>query len=348
MTAVASPALRWSSVRDCARKAVYEATDAPARERTLREDRQLYRGRSVGHDWIISVATEKMWKVWIDSGPTHWLPPDLLAADEDSADVIAELRVQWELGIGHADLYIRETDTVIEVLSSQNPTGNMIRSKLIQARGYARTIDASNIALIIVDPSTLDEERVIVTSKSAQWEDLGAECDDRIAQALAWRDTGNLPGRVCAHPGEAWGHFCVFAAHCFDGYQAPALEAIDTEDARTLAARLAHVKAKRREIGVTDKLLETEQKDIQSELLEHVPAGEWQVGAYRVKHSERAGRRSFDFDRAENDSRIGELLVEFVKTGKPYQVWDVEQTGPATVSEDDYGDVPWTAEDLDG
>jgi hypothetical protein len=344
MSATTTPSLRWSSVRSCARKAIYEATAAPARERTLREDRQLYRGRSVGHDWIVAVATEKMWKVWVDSGPSHWLPPDLSASSEDEADVVAELRVQWEMGVGHADLYIRETDTVVEVLSSQNPTGDMVHSKLVQARGYARALDASNIALIVVDPSTLEEERVIVTSRSAQWDALAAECDERVTQVLGWRDSGQLPGRVCGKPGDAWGHFCTFAEHCFDGYVPATAEAIDSEDAQLLAIRLANVKAKRREIGATDRTLEEEQKEIQAKLDPLVPAGEWQVGGYRVKRSDRT-RKSFKLPLAEKDSRLpDELLAEFTSMSE-FTVWDVEQTGPAVVYEDDA--APWTDADLE-
>lgn len=326
--------MRWSSVRDCPRKAIFEATDAPARERTLREDRQLYRGRSVGHDWVVAVATEKMWKVWVDSGPTYWLPPDLAAATEDEADAIAELRVQWEMGVGHADLYIRETDTVIEVLSSHDPTGDQIRSKLLQARGYARAIDASNIALIIVDPATLDEQRVIVTDKSPQWDDLAHECDERIAQVTGWRDNGTLPDRVCAKPGEAWGHFCMYAAHCFDDWTPPDAETIESEDAQQLAIRLAHVKAKRREITSSDKLLEAEQKEIQGELVDLVPAGEWQVGGYLVKRSDRT-RQSFKLTSAQEDSRFPTLLLDEFTSVSQYTVWDVEKNGPALVTADE-------------
>ncbi len=341
--------LRWSSVRDCARKSVYEATGIEGRERTLNEERQLYRGRSVGHDWVIAVATEKMWKVWIDSGPTHWLPPDLLAASEDEAAAIAELRVQWEMGVGHADLYIRETDTIVEVLSSANPTGDMVRSKLIQARGYARAVDASNLALIIVNPATLEEERVIVTQGSPQWDDLAVECDERLAKVLAWRDTGTLPERACAKPSEAWSHFCVFAKHCFDDtplWAPPEPGQIDSDQAHTLAERLNDLKAQRRDLSSADKRLEEDQREIQAELDPLMPAaGEWQAGGYRVKRSDRT-RKSFKLTLAEEDSRFAdELLADFTSVSA-YTVWDVEQTGPAAV--EDFGDeAPWTAEDLD-
>lgn len=347
MAATDTVALRWSSVRDCPRKAVYEATGAPSRDRTVNEHRQLYRGRSVGHDWVVSVASEKMWKVWVDSGSDYWLPPDLKAATEDQADAIAELRVQWEMGVGHADLYIRETDTVVEVLSSQNPTGDMIRSKLIQARGYTRALDASNLALIVVNPATLEEDRVIVTEGSPQWDDLATECDQRLAQLAAWRDTAHLPARVCTTPGDAYGHFCLYAHHCFDGYQPAEREEIDSEQAQMLAIRLATIKNQRRQVAATDKTLEAEQKEIQAELDPLIPAGDWQIGGYRLKRSVRAGRRSFDFDRAQNDSRIPtSLLDEFTKISQPYSVWDVEQTGPTKVYADD--EAPWTDDDLEG
>jgi hypothetical protein len=335
MSTLATKPLRWSSVRNCPRLAVYEATDAPARERTLKEDRQLFRGRSVGHDWVVSVASEKMWKVWVDSGSTHWLPPHLAAVSEDEADVIAECRVQWEMGTGHADLYIRETDTVVEVLSSQNPTGDMIHSKLIQARGYARALDADNLALIVVDPATLDEERVIVTFGTARWDDLERECDERVAQLLEWRDEGTLPARVCGKPGEAWGHFCQYAEHCFDGYTPPALDTITDERTHELVARDFHARQKEREIKATLKLIETERKEIEAELAEQVEPGKWQVGNYQVNRSPRT-RKTFKLPLAEQDSRIPQPLLDEFTSVSSYEVWTVERAG--VTGEVDYGE----------
>lgn len=336
-----TPSLRWSSVRDCARKAVYEATGAPARDRTVAEERQLARGRSVGHDYVIAIANANGRKVHVASGPDYMLPyPEHRAANEDTADILAELPVQWELGTGHADAYVRDTDTVIEILSSQSATGDMIHSKLLQAGGYARCLDATSVAVAIVDPATLDDERVIVTAKSRRWAELMAEVDERIRLVLAWRDTGIIPARVCRKPGDAWGHFCLHAAHCFQDWEAPPVEQLDTPEAVELAARLAHLKAQRRTVSAQDKLLEQRQKEIQTELAEHVDQGERRIGNYVVKRSIRAGRRRFDFDRADLDSRIpDDVLAEFVKTGSSYSVWDVEQQGP--VEAPDFGEAPF-------
>lgn len=326
MATLETPMLRWSSVRDCARKAVYEATGAPHRDRTLREERQLARGRSVGRDYIVAIAQESRRLIHVASGSNHWVPPHLLAPSRDVAGIIAEQPIEWALGIGHADGYIVETNTVLEVLSSQHAAPDMIHSKVLQARGYAEGLGATSICLAIVDPATLEDERVIVTHTSPQWADLTVEMDDRVAQVLEWRDGGEMPGRVCLQPSESHGHFCLYAEHCFAGYEPPATPDLDSPEATQLAIQLATVKAKRREITSTDRTLEREQKDIQTQLAGHVPAGEWQLDGYLVKRSPRT-RISFALDMAREDSRIPRELIEEFTKSSTYEVWDVERNG---------------------
>lgn len=332
------PMLRWSSARDCPRKAIYEATSAPHRERTHREDRILARGRAVGHEYIVAIANESRRTVWVSSGNDFMLPyPDLRATAEDHAGILAELPVAWELGVGHADGYIRDADTVLEVLSSQNASGDLIHSKLLQAAGYARALDAHAVCVAIVDPATLEDDRVIVTRESDKWADLMGEVDERIAQLLTWRESGEMPGRVCRKPQDAWGHFCLFAGHCFDdvpGWTPDFAGDLESDEAQTLAIELTQVKAQRREITANDKALEAEQKRIQEELARIVPEGAWQVGGYAVNRSVRT-RRSFDLTRADLDGRFSDdLLAEFTTTSS-YDVWTVEKTGAVGVTADE-------------
>ncbi len=344
MTAATATSLRWSSTRDCPRKAVYEAEGAPGRDRTVAEDRYLFRGISVGHDFIVSLAASNGMKVWVDSGPDHWLPPELRADSEDTADALAELRVGWELGTGHCDLYVKATDTVIEVLSSQNPTAEQIHSKLLQARGYARALDAQSIALAIVDPATMEEDRVIVVASSERWDALGQECDERIAQVVEWRDSGTMPARVCSKPGEAWGHFCLYAAHCFEGHTPEPVTVITDERVHELAVRLAHVKNAKREVSATERQLDREAKEIQEQLAVLVDPGTVQAGRVKLTRSQRS-RETFKLQLAKEDSRLpADLLAEFTERSE-YAVWTTEILDQA--AEVDYGtEAPWTDEDL--
>lgn len=330
-------------MRDCPRKATYEATDAPARERTLAEQRQLYRGKSVGHDYVVALATANGWKVHVDSGPDHWLPPNLRADSFETADAIAEMKVAWELGTGHADLYIRPTDTVIEVLSSQNASADQVHSKLLQARGYARAIDAQAIALAVVHPASLEEDLVVVAADTPEWESLSVECDERVAKVLEWRNTGHIPERVCGRPGDAWGHFCTFADYCFDGWEPEPLAALEDPEVQGLALNLAKLKARRKTASAIDRQLEKEQKLIQDELAARVEPGKWVAGGVKLERSVRS-RPSFKLTLAKEDSRLpAELLEEFTEVSD-YDVWTAElldEGGQLVEATDDYGDVPF-------
>src|SRR4051812_29011253 len=109
---------RWSSVRDCARKAVYEATDAPHRDRTEHEERILWRGKSLGRDYMLFLANK-------------------YGADQ----ILTEVPVRWPFGTGHIDGVVIPTRTAIEVLSSAHASDAMIQSKLLQLVGYMEFAD---------------------------------------------------------------------------------------------------------------------------------------------------------------------------------------------------------------
>ena len=149
--ATAKPLLRASSLRDCPRKAVFEAIGAPARERTPKEDGTLWRGKSIGRDYTIFLATQMATKIYVESGAHHWVPPELRAKSIDTAGVIAEQRIRWPAGVGHCDAFIPETRTVVEVLSSAHASEEMRHSKLLQAVIYTEHHpQAENCALVIV------------------------------------------------------------------------------------------------------------------------------------------------------------------------------------------------------
>lgn len=340
MTVTETPMLRWSSVRDCPRKAVLEATTEPDRDWSREEKGYMLRGKSIGRDFILMLAAGNQANhenalIYVDSGPDRWVPEGLLTKSRDTAAFVAELRVPWEMGVGHADCFVAQHGTVIEVLSSAH--SDLAHSKLLQGVGYARELpEAKAVCLAIVNPSNMTEERVIVVRDSDQWKFLAEEVDERIAEVIAWRDTREWPDRVCAKPGDAWGHFCRHAVTCFAGWEAPETPVYDgdMEQAQMLAIQLAHVKAKRREIAQSDKLLEGEQKAIQSEFAKVFDYGKQIVGGFAVKRSARS-TTSFKLALAAQDSRLSsDLLAEFSSV-TPWDAWDIEQVGAVETVADD-------------
>lgn len=319
-TVTETPLMRLSTIRDCPRHAVYEAIGAPAREVYDRETRIMWSGRRIGQDYL---------DMWCEAHPGE--------------ELIREKKVPHPFGVGHEDAFIVSTGTVLEILSSAHASTEMVHSKLLQLVLYMTYDEAAvNGALLIVDPRDYSDERVIVVKGGDKWDELAAEAQERMEAVREWTTSGTLPGRVCARPENARGHFCRHAEFCFEGWMSDPVQALNDPDVHELAVRLAHVKAKRREIGSTDKTLEAEQKEIQSSLAEVVEPGEWRVGRVQLKRSPRS-KPTFKLALAREDSRLpAELLEEFTSTSV-FDVWDAQIVADEANAdfEVDFGDTPF-------
>jgi hypothetical protein len=270
-------------------------------------------------------------KIYVESGAHHWVPPELRAKSIDTAGVIAEQRIRWPAGVGHCDAFIPETRTVVEVLSSAHASEEMRHSKLLQAVIYTEHHpQAENCALVIVSPTDFTTERVVLMPKSRQYKELVAEMRERLGQVARWEATGELPPRVCRKRSDSWGHFCLFADHCFDDYEPPMLGTVEVEEARELAARWVELK-RRGAASVEQKEAEAERKLVEAQLAEIVPVGEFQVGPYRVSRTHVDRKPTFLWERAEMAGLFEPgLYGEFMKPGASYSIFKVEQTGSDT------------------
>ena len=353
-----SPLLRWSSVRDCPRKAVLEATGAPARDRTDAEERWLYRGKSIGRDYIVWLAA-KYGKVYVASGDNWWVPPHLRADTADKAAILAELPIEWELGVGHMDGYLKETSTALEFLSSAHASDAMIRSKLLQLTGYARHYPpATNACLIVLDPSSLQEDRYPVAFDTEAFRHLLEECEERIEQVMAWNATGGLPPRVCGKPGDAWGHFCRVAETCFEGWEAPEPVALTQDPEAVHVATLLHAaKQEERAAKATLAEAETYRKKLENELADQPAMGlalgalkeGVRVGPFHVKRTYVQRSPSLDVKKARLAGAINdEALAEYMKPGAAYWTTTIERVElDARPPAEGFGDeAPWTDDDL--
>lgn len=337
------PKLRASSLRDCGRKALYEGTGTPSRDLYERERRTMFRGKSIGRDWLIMYASTHELKVYVDSGPDYWVPPELLASSLIEAGIVAEVQIPWTYGVGHADAFIVETGTIIEVLSSAHASEEMKHSKILQATLYMEHYEAAKAgALIVVSPTDLEEEVFPIAKTSASYRELVAEMRARIEQVQTWSEKGTLPDRVCRKPADARSHFCRFDEPCFADWEPPALEEIaTTPEMLDAVEELRNVQQERSVISRRDKQLKTKQKDIQGQL-DDIPVGDSRVGRFEVKKQHTDLKPKFDWEKAEMAGVFEPgLYEEFFTEGSSYDKYTL-----TAIENEDFGDVPWTDEDL--
>jgi hypothetical protein len=320
-----APMLRWSSVRACPRKAVYEWEKAPARDRTDKEQRILFRGKSIGRDYA-----------------------SFLTARYGEDAIEAERKVVWPLGIGHIDVYLKETKTAIEVLSSAHASDEMVQSKLLQLTGYMEhDPDVDNGMLVVLNPSDFWEERFPVNRDTAAYAELVAEMQARIDKVLAWRDTGEIPARVCSKPSDAWGHFCLHADHCFDGWEAPVLVPNENPLVHELSIGLYRAKEDERAAKERVATAEEKRKAIQAQLAEHLEEGAHEVGSLTVKRTVTNRAATLELKKALLAGAVDpDAIKDFMKPGATFSTWHIDRNGDAPLIVD-YGDnAPWTEDDL--
>lgn len=327
--------LRMSSLADCARKAVLEATNDPERPWDRLELGWLWRGRRVGQDWVLFVATEHEWTVWPASGSHEWVPTYLRAGSAESADIIAEVPVRWAYGVGHADAWIKETDTLVEVVSSASGASHQER-KFRQLTGYLMHYTAEVGALVTVNPSNMvEEDRLILRRNSATFQQAEAEMRDRIAGL-----NGRLPERVCSKPAQARGHFCRFQTACFgEDWQPDPIQPCDEEGARMIAAELYLTKESKRRVDAEAKILDQQRRQLEDALGEIIEPGEWAVGPLTVKRTV-VPRTSFDLKAAQASLPAG-VLDPYVKVSTSSRYTLTRNGDGPLLDADDFGPVPF-------
>lgn len=335
---------RLSSLKECPRMVAYQMTGAPARDRTDREARWLYRGRALGRDYLIWLGATHG-KIWAASGQHYWIPPHLRADGPDTAAVLAEVPVPWELGVGHIDGFLPGSGTAIEILSSAQAGTEQIYSKTLQLTAYLEHYPAATGGLLVVlNPSDFSEERFPVARGTDAYKALAEEVQDRIGQVLAWKKTGTMPSRVCRKPNDAIGHFCLHAETCFDGWEEPPLEEIDALSARETVQRFYLAKQAERAAASVSAALEEERKAIQAEM-EDLPGladtdTSLKVGPFKVKRTPVQRAPVLDVKKAELAGALStEALADYMKPGASYATWYVERVeADDALTPDDFGD----------
>lgn len=308
----------------------------------------MFRGKSIGRDWLVMYASTHELKVYVDSGPDYWLPPELRASSLLEAGIVAEVQIPWTYGVGHADAFIVETGTIVEVLSSAHVSEEMRHSKILQCVLYMEHYEAAKAgALIVVSPTDLEEEVFPIAKTSASYGELVAEMRARIEQVQTWSEKGTLPDRVCRKPADARSHFCRYDEPCFADWVAPEPDAILTGMvAEHIATRYYRAKQeetlRRRDLATA----ESARKEVEQELDEQgVPLGKTAVGPFEVIRTHIDRKPTVDLRKAELAGYPVDSLEEFMKPGASYDTFRISRVSDAPL--DDFGDeAPWTDADL--
>ncbi|HEY8723469.1 MAG TPA: hypothetical protein VIL92_06370 [Gaiellaceae bacterium] len=322
---------RWSMAVRCPRMAGYALLGeepAPENEETL----LFFERGKMDEDWFI----------------THILEPKF-GAD----NIIRQKPVQWPatgLPVGelHGDAFVTTEGMPWEVKS--RAAGEPADFDFIQLAGAAHfdpeaTQDAGVLA--IIDRNLKREYIPVVLT-----DDLVEQVEDIAAQVVSCARTGELPSRVCQKPADGRARMCPFVGTCFADWTPP--DPLDLSgDVAVLALDAMHKQSRKREATQELEQADAEYKAAVALIDPYeLEAGRDYVGAgVKVKRTAFPDSERFSLSKARksgvwtpaDDERFG----PFVGLSGAHNRWAIEQTGPVTVTAEDFGDeAPWTEEDL--
>lgn len=292
---------RLSDAARCARRCVYRGLGIqgiPHSEETLR---RFARGQQIGRMRAAEVA-------------------ETLAAQ--GREAICEKEVPWEFGVGHADVWIPDEDTVVEIVSSADESLPPV--KALQVTLYAINLPAEKASVLVVNPTTYRDKAYPVSVEGLR--PIAEQIMDAVVRGI--RD-GELPprlnGDVSAGPGHWECSDCVFRKHCYQDWKPTPAGRLPEAEADFL--RLADIAA---EEGRTKKLaaeLKAEREEIRARLAARMePGSRYVAGGLEVWRTRVAGRRTLRF--ADLEAAGFELPAEvepFVNEGAESERWFIRE-----------------------
>jgi hypothetical protein len=269
------------------------------------------------------------------------------AAEHGRDNVEFERPIPWPLGEGHADIYVKPTKTIVELVSTVAPSHNMLALKFQQAKCYLHFDPEAERAVVeAINPSRLEPAETFPVRVS---DEDAAEIDAAVAAVQHAIESGGdrMPERVCEKPSDARQHLCPFATTCFAGWTAPAPVPLDDPAAVQAAVDAYKARVKRDEAKAILKDADQDWQDAVGVLAEYVPAGKHTVGGLTVARTSVKARETFSFANARKAGALAEPELErlsaFVKVGEPHERWTIERNGEPLddAAADDFGDVPF-------
>jgi hypothetical protein len=285
----------------------------------------------------------------------RWFVEHILEPKFGADNIIRQKPVPWPangLPVGelHTDAFVISEGMPWEIKSHAD--GEPAEFDYVQLAGQIHfdpdaTKDAGVLA--IVDRNLKREYLPVVLT-----DDLVEQVESIAADVVKTARTGELADRVCSKPADGRARMCPFVHTCFADWTPP--DPLDLSgDVAVLALEVMHAQNLKREATRVFETVEAEYKELSGQLAEHeLEAGREYVGAgVKVKRTAFPDSERFSLSKAKksgawtmlDDERFG----PFVTSSGAHNRWAIEQTGPVTLDDEDFGDeAPWTEEDLAG
>lgn len=282
-----------------------------------------------------------------------WFVTHVLEPKFGVTNIVRQKAVPWPaagLPVGelHGDAFVTSEGMPWEVKSRAN--GEPADFDFIQLAGAIHfDAEAGDSGVLAVIDRNLKREYIPVVLNDG----LRDQVEDIAAQVVSCARTGELPHRVCQKPADGRARMCPFVTTCFSDWTPPDPINLDG-DIAVLALDVMHAQTTKRELTKQAEEADVAYKQLAARLTDwELDAGRVYVGSgVKVKRtafpaSERfslANARKSGMWTADDDVRF----APFLSLSGAHDRWAIEQTGPATVVDEDFGDeAPWSAEDLD-
>lgn len=270
-----------------------------------------------------------------------------MAAKHGEENVHFEFPVAWpaspELPVGelHVDVAVMNERLAVEAKNSIW-IDSLFDAAVLQVAGavyFSEHFDSGLVVFLDHDYQITHEFPVVLTPE------LEETIQTITAEILEAGKTRNVPERVCQKPGDARGHFCPFAEHCFEGWEPPL--PVERPDFSQLASEGWVIQrdlktAKGNVAEIQARWDEWKALAIASE----VPAGETLAGNIRMKRTDRKGRETFSMSKARKAGAWtplhDEIFAPFTKIGEESTTFDLIRTEAGVPLDLDYGeDAPF-------
>lgn len=318
--------VRLSQLAKCPRMAAYGALNTLEDDMAWDPQEAYFRGKV--YEAVAALRAAEEWGSEHDGAP----------------NIERQVVIPWELGEGHADVYVRSIRKLIEVKSSTSESDIPLVDGIFQAGLYfARHPEAESCDVWFFDPRK-GSFRPLVIPVERPDEALIQQKIDAVRTAL---DGGPLPGRVCSEPKRGPEHLCSFVGTCFaDWVDKPARLERDVEsEVEHLASEWLALKQDEKISKDQAQTAEHARKDVEERLRQLVPAGASEVEGYVVKRIQVGESYSLPLKKARaaglwtdaHDEQFGQLI----STRRGHERFQIERVGDELAPEIDDESVPF-------